>query len=43
LQDQRDLMGMTNEDGEDIEDYDAGVFLKKKGSKLIKVKKHVSH
>ena len=43
LQDQRDLMGMTNEDGEDIEDYDPGVFVKKKGSKLIKVKKHASY
>jgi hypothetical protein len=43
LQDQRDLMGLTNEDGDDIEDYDPGVFVKKKNSKLIKVKKQTSY
>jgi hypothetical protein len=43
LQDQRDLMGLTNDEGEDIEEYDPGVFVKKKGSKLIKVKKHTSY
>jgi hypothetical protein len=43
LQDQRDLMGLTNDDGEDIEDYDPGVFVKKKNSKLIKVKKQSSY
>jgi hypothetical protein len=42
LQDQRDLMGMTNDEGEDIEDYDPGVFVKKK-NKLIKVKKQSSY
>jgi hypothetical protein len=36
-------MGLTNEEGEDTEDYDPGVFVKKKNSKLIKVKKHISY
>ena len=43
LQDQRDLMGLTNDEGEDIEEYDPGVFVKKKNSKLIKVKKQTSY
>jgi hypothetical protein len=30
LQDQRDLMGISNEDEEDGEDFDPGVFTKKK-------------
>ncbi len=41
LQDQRDLMGINNEDeDEDNEDFDPGVFMKKKNTKLIKVKKN---
>jgi len=41
LQDQRDLMGLMNEnEDEDTEDFDPGVFMKKKNSKLIKVKKN---
>jgi len=40
LQDQRDLMGISNEDEEDGEDFDPGVFTKKKNSKIIKVKKN---
>jgi len=41
LQDQRDLMGLMNdEEEEDNEDFDPGVFLKKKNTKLIKVKKN---
>ena len=42
LQDQRDLMGISNEDEEeeDNEDFDPGVFMKKKNTKLIKVKKN---
>jgi len=40
LQDQRDLMGIENEEDEDCEDFDPGVFTKKKNSKLIKVKKN---
>jgi len=40
LQDQRDLMGISNEDEEDGEDFDPGVFTKKKNSKTIKVKKN---
>jgi hypothetical protein len=40
LQDQRDLMGISNEDDEDGEDFDPGVFTKKKNSKIIKVKKN---
>tara|TARA_B100000795_G_scaffold261136_1_gene237624 strand:- start:664 stop:1518 length:855 start_codon:yes stop_codon:yes gene_type:complete len=41
LQDQRELMGIENEhDEEDVEDYDPGVFMKKKNSKLIKVRKN---
>ena len=43
LQDQRDLMGLMNEEVDDTEDYDPGVFVKKKHSKLIKVKKHASY
>jgi hypothetical protein len=37
LQDQRDLMGISNEEEEDGEDFDPGVFTKKKNSKIIKV------
>jgi hypothetical protein len=41
LQDQRDLMGINNDDeDEDNEDFDPGVFMKKKNTKLIKVKKN---
>ena len=40
LQDQRDLMGISNEEEEDCEDFDPGVFTKKKNSKIIKVKKN---
>ena len=41
LQDQRDLMGINNEEeDEDNEDFDPGVFMKKKNTKLIKVKKN---
>jgi hypothetical protein len=40
LQDQRDLMGLMNEEEEDNEDFDPGVFMKKKNSKLIKVRKN---
>ena len=41
LQDQRDLMGLMNdEEEEDNEDFDPGVFMKKKNTKLIKVKKN---
>jgi hypothetical protein len=41
LQDQRDLMGITNdEEEEDNEDFDPGVFMKKKNTKQIKVKKN---
>jgi hypothetical protein len=41
LQDQRDLMGITNEEEEEYgEDFDPGVFTKKKNSKIIKVKKN---
>ena len=41
LQDQRELMGIENEnDEEDVEDYDPGVLMKKKNSKLIKVRKN---
>ena len=41
LQDQRDLMGINNDDeDEDDEDFDPGVFMKKKNTKLIKVKKN---
>jgi hypothetical protein len=40
LQDQRDLMGISNEEEEDGEDFDPGVFTKKKNSKIIKVKKN---
>ena len=40
LQDQRELMGIENEEEEDNEEYDPGVFIKKKNSKLIKVRKH---
>lgn len=39
LQDQRDLLGINNEE-EDTEDFDPGVFMKKKNSKIIKVKKN---
>jgi hypothetical protein len=39
LQDQRDLMGINDEE-EDAEDFDPGVFMKKKNSKIIKVKKN---
>jgi len=39
LQDQRDLMGIADEE-EDTEDFDPGVFIKKKNSKIIKVKKN---
>jgi hypothetical protein len=39
LQDQRDLMGIADEE-EDTEDFDPGVFMKKKNSKIIKVKKN---
>ncbi len=40
LQDQRDLMGIADEEEEDTEDFDPGVFMKKKNSKIIKVKKN---
>ena len=41
LKDQRDLMGINNEEeDEDNEDFDPGVFMKKKNTKLIKVKKN---
>ena len=41
LQDQRELMGIENEnEEEDVEEYDPGVFMKKKNSKLIKVRKN---
>lgn len=40
LQDQRDLMGINDEEEEDAEDFDPGVFMKKKNSKIIKVKKN---
>lgn len=40
LQDQRELMGIENEEEEDNEEYDPGVFIKKKNSKLIKVRKN---
>lgn len=40
LQDQRELMGIENEEEDDGEDFDPGVFTKKKNSKLIKVKKN---
>lgn len=40
LQDQRDLMGLQNEGEEDCEDFDPGVFMKKKNAKQIRVKKH---
>ena len=42
LQDQRELMGIENEneDEEDVEEYDPGVFMKKKNSKQIKVRKN---
>jgi hypothetical protein len=41
LQDQRDLMGITNdEEEEDTEDFDPGVFTKKKSGKKINVKKN---
>jgi hypothetical protein len=39
LQDQRDMMGLLNDD-DDNEEFDPGVFTKKKNSKMIKVKKH---
>ncbi len=39
LQDQRDMMGINDEE-EDAEDFDPGVFMKKKNSKIIKVKKN---
>jgi hypothetical protein len=39
LQDQRDLMGINDEE-EDAEDFDPGVFMKNKNSKIIKVKKN---
>ena len=39
LQDQRDLMGIADEE-EDTEDFDPGVFMKKRNSKIIKVKKN---
>lgn len=40
LQDQRDAMGLVNDDDDDCEDFDPGVFTKKKNARLIKVKKH---
>jgi hypothetical protein len=40
LQDQRDMMGINDEEEEDAEDFDPGVFMKKKNSKIIKVKKN---
>lgn len=40
LQDQRDMMGLLNDDDNDNEEFDPGVFTKKKNSKMIKVKKH---
>jgi hypothetical protein len=40
LQDQRDLMGINDDEEEDAEDFDPGVFMKKKNSKIIKVKKN---
>jgi len=43
LQDQRDLMGLMNEEGDDPEEYDPGVFVKNKNSKRIKVKKNASY
>jgi hypothetical protein len=36
-------MGLMNEEVDDAEEYDPGVFVKKKNSKLIKVKKHASY
>ena len=39
LQDQKDLMGLQHEEEEDLEDFDPGVFTKKKNGKYIKVKK----
>jgi len=35
-------MGLMNEEVDDAEEYDPGVFVKKK-SKMIKVKKHASY
>ena len=40
LQDQRDMMGINDDEEEDAEDFDPGVFMKKKNSKIIKVKKN---
>jgi len=40
IQDQRDLMGINDNEEEDTEDFDPGVFMKKKNSKIIKVKKN---
>jgi hypothetical protein len=39
LQDQKDLLGLQNDEEEDCEDFDPGVFMKKRNSKLIKVRK----
>ena len=43
LQDQRDLMGINDDEEEDTEDFDPGVFTKKKNSKIIKVKKNLKY
>jgi hypothetical protein len=43
LQDQRDLMGLMNDEGDDPVEYDPGVFAKKKSSPPIKVKKRASY
>jgi hypothetical protein len=43
LQDQRDMMGINDDEEEDAEDFDPGVFMKKKNSKIIKVKKNLKY